>query len=104
MPAMSNPIQGTDIRSRAVFRDVDDELFDPVTVTFMLRDPDGDETSYVYLVDGGVARDSLGVYHFWHPTPIPSTYLRRWKGVDSSGHTVAGELELEVEASGFDAP
>lgn len=101
---MSAPVQGNDIRSRAVYRDVDGNLIDPPTVQFMLHRPDGTETTYTYLVDVNLVRDSAGVYHFWHPTPIPNTYLRRWKGIDNQGHAVAGELSIDVEASGFTTP
>lgn len=45
------------------FQSSSDDDVDPTTVTFVLRSPNGVETSYVYGTDAALVQDSTGDYH-----------------------------------------
>lgn len=47
---------------RASFSDELDALADPTSVSFVVEDPSGNVTTYVYGVDGEVTRESVGRY------------------------------------------
>lgn len=50
-------------RIPGIFTDGDGNLADPSTVTFKITEPDGVTTSFIYLTDAELVRDSLGSYH-----------------------------------------
>jgi len=59
---MSHYNIGDTIRVKATFKDADDALSDPSTVTVTVYEPDGTETDYT-LTGGGVQKESTGVYY-----------------------------------------
>ena len=50
-------------RLTATFTDISDAVIDPTTITFLMHEPDGTETSYVYGTDGENVKSSTGVYY-----------------------------------------
>lgn len=73
----------TQVRATVEFRDVDGALADPPTVKVHWRDPDGLVTSYTYLTDDEVIRDSLGIFHMDNVVGTPrGKWWVRWEGVD----------------------
>jgi hypothetical protein len=63
---------------------------DPDTVSLIVTDPDGLETTYVYLTDAEVVKDSTGNYHADISASAPGTWYYRWL---STGNGQAGEAK-----------
>src|SRR5690349_17413165 len=53
---------GANIAERLVIADGEDQPFDPVSLRLALVAPDGQETIYIYAVDGNISRISPGIY------------------------------------------
>lgn len=71
--------------------------------TFKLRDPSGDETSYVYGIDASVTNPSTNVFRFECPKLTVDGY---WyvRAVASSGFDAPAETRFYVERSAFTTP
>jgi hypothetical protein len=96
-------MQGNGVKSRVVFRDLDGDLIDPVTVFHRLREPDGTKTDYRYLVDDEVVRASEGAYEFRVNTAAQhDDYTSRWIGYDADGNEIANEVTFTVQESAFE--
>lgn len=72
----------TDVRSTVTFKDVDGELADPPGVAVHWKNPADVVSSYTYLVDVEVVRDSVGVYHMDLLAASAGQWWVRWEGVD----------------------
>ena len=94
--------QDTRVRLSAQFRDFNEDLTDPDTVTLKLRTPAGAETSHVYGVDGNVIKDGTGLYHYDLDFTVSGQYAYRWVGDGTLW--AAAENVLKVRESRFDAP
>ena len=79
----------------ATFKNAADVVTDPTTVTFVMREPDGIETPYVYLTDAELVRDSEGVFHVDWPFTKAGRHHARWKGTGAVAE--AGESEYYVK-------
>lgn len=53
---------------------------DPTTVTFIYRDPSGNETTWVFGVDPEVIKDDTGDYHADVPLDESGLWYYRWEG------------------------
>ena len=60
---MANYDVGDLIRCQGTFTDTNGDAVDPTTVTFIVLDPSGNETTHVYGTDAEVVRSAAGVYH-----------------------------------------
>lgn len=71
------PEIGTELRFRATFRDIDDDLSDPTTIQLTVEDPAGNATDYTY---GGaqVQKESLGVFYYDLTVTLAGRWLYRW--------------------------
>lgn len=58
---------------------------DPDTVNFIVQEPDGTKTTYVYGVDAEVVRGGTGAYSstvvLANAATVPVEYRLRWEGV-----------------------
>jgi hypothetical protein len=80
------------IRMDAEFRNNQDVLTDPTTVTFKLKLPDGELIIYVYGTDEEVERLDEGIFRVEHLAEISGSHPYLWRGTG----TVA-----QVEESSF---
>lgn len=91
---------GDKVRLSAAFTDISGAAQDPGGVTFKIRAPDGTTTSYVYLTDAALVKDSTGNYHVDWVIATAGRYRYRFAGVTSG--QAAAENVFRAEASGVD--
>lgn len=73
---------------------------DPGAVTVKVKNPIGVKTTYVYLVDAGVIKDSTGNYHLDLEPTIQGIWNYRWEGTVSNKG--AEENSFQIRESAFD--
>ena len=93
---------GDTVRFTAAFTNAADAADDPSTVTLKIREPDSTETSYVYLTDAEVVRDSEGNFHADLVVDASGSWYWRWVGTGDVATATAGSIV--VRASHFAAP
>lgn len=88
---------GDTLRSTAKFRDDNNALADPDTVSIIVTDPDDNAITYVYGVDAEVTKSSTGVY----VAKIPLTAAGRWryKWVSTGDNAAAEPRYIDVETN-----
>jgi hypothetical protein len=91
---------GVPVRLRAAFTNLAGAPVNPGTVTFKVKSPLGITTTYVYLVDAEVVKDSDGNYHVDHKPNRQGvwSYASEGAGVNET----AGESSFKVLESQFD--
>jgi hypothetical protein len=67
-------------RIPVAFTDIAGAPADPTSVTFKITEPDGTTTSYLYLTDAELVRDSLGNFHVDWPFVKPGRHAVEWAG------------------------
>ena len=87
------------IKVSAIFKDDNGADADPTTVTLIVIDPAGLKTSYVYLTDVEVVRDSLGHFHAAFSADLEGRYFYRWEG--EGAVQAAGEWVYQIVDSKF---
>jgi hypothetical protein len=70
------------------FKDLAGTLADPTTVKLLWRRHGESTTTWVYLTDSQVVKDSVGLYHADIPVVEPGLHYFRWEG---TGAVVAAE-------------
>jgi hypothetical protein len=76
-------LEGNIARITFEFRDnSDDSLVDPSTVSIIIEEPDGTQTTYVYGTDAELVRDGVGEFHFNLAGDQTGTY---WYRIESTG-------------------
>jgi hypothetical protein len=92
-------VVGELVRVTCVFTSLDDgAAYDPATVTFITREPDGDIVKLVYGTDAAVQRDSAGLFHIDLTVATAGVWRYRWEsGADMIG---IAEGQITVTASG----
>lgn len=94
-----NYARGNVVRLTGTFYDIDDALTDPDTVSFEMKASDGSTTTYVYLTDAQLVRDSTGVYYVDADTDTAGTYFYRFH---STGDGKAADWKrFEVKTDPF---
>lgn len=91
----------------AVFRNSAGAFADPVTsVKFIVKDPNGTESVYVYGVDDEVVKDSTGNYHLDLLLTAHGEWFYRFLGTSplGAGVNTAAESWLKVRKSYFTQP
>ena len=78
--ARSYPL-GSNVRCSVIYKSVPTGAYvDPTTVTFRIRTPEsGAVTTYVYVVDPEVVKDSVGHYHVDYTADYPGDWWYRWE-------------------------
>jgi len=74
-------------------------LTDPSTVQAKIRAPDGTITTYRYLTDTELVRDSTGVFHVDVVTTLGGTWAYRF--ISTGTAEAANEAEFFVQFSDF---
>lgn len=72
---------------------------DPTAVTFKIKNPAGATTTYVYLTDAALVRDSTGNYHVDFNGTVPGIHFYRFSGTGAV--MAAGEASFELSRSEF---
>jgi len=80
------------------FKDVAGALTDPTVVTLKWRVAGGTTTTWVYLTDTQIVRDSVGVFHADIPVVAAGLHYFRWEG---TGAVVAAEESTFVAGTTF---
>lgn len=78
------------------FRDVDDALTTPPTITITVREPDGTETDYDQT---DATNPSVGVWAFEMPGPLDSCGIWTVKFFGTTGLIAAQEVSFKVRCS-----
>ena len=73
---------------------------DPTTVTFKTMSPSGTETSYVYLTDSEIQKESVGDYYADITPDEAGRWFFRWV-TTGTGTTIAIEGDFLVQDSAF---
>jgi len=71
---------GQAVRCDVVFADTAGTATDPTTVTFIIRDPSGNETTYTYPPAGTIVKDGVGDYHADVTLDEAGLWYYRWEG------------------------
>ena len=73
---------GTGVKCRELFYTTPDKttLADPTTITFRFRDPDGNQTAWVYGTDSELVRSSTGDYYAIVPTDESGVWDYEFEG------------------------
>ena len=74
-------------------------LADPTGLTFMLQDPDGTETSYIYGTNAQLEKDAVGKYHVQYTLNKYGIWTVRYEGTGAAPG--ATEYQVEVIPSKF---
>lgn len=97
---MANNYQVGDlVRVTGTFTDINGNLIDPTSVLFSFKTPAGSITTYVYLTDAQLVKDSTGVYHVDVNANTIGTWPYRFYST-GVGQT-AGEASFQVPFSNF---
>lgn len=70
---------------------IDDVAADPTVLTCQVRKPDGTETTYTYVTDPEIVKDSTGTYHI----NIDAVQSGRYSGVWTGTGTAIGSERWE---------
>jgi len=98
----SELIEGTTPVFTLTFRDVDDDLADPTSVTVVHRAPDGTETTYTE-VSAEITNPSVGVWRVTLPAAVKGRHVLNATGVSGSW-TVSSSYRFRVKADGIPNP
>jgi hypothetical protein len=71
---------GQAVRFTVTFADTAGVSTDPTTVTFIIRDPSGTETTYTYPPAGTIVKDDTGDYHADVTIDEAGLWYYRWTG------------------------
>lgn len=91
---------GDVVRCNGVFTNAAGTTVDPGTVTFKVRDPSGDVTTYVYGTDIEVVRTDTGTYHL--DVTVDESGTWRYTYVGTGVNACAGEQAFFIVQSEFD--
>lgn len=88
--------KGNTVRFAGRFQNQVGAVFDPVTITFKLEDPNGTVSTYAYASgSSGIVRDGVGLYHFDWIVDLYGTWQYKFLGTDMN--QTAGEGEIFVQ-------
>lgn len=90
--------RGDVLRLTVRFTDADGNPADPSTITLYHKTPGGVLTTRVYGIDGAVARDGVGVYHYDLALSICGGWPVRWEGTGAVQAAVEGLIHVGPSA------
>lgn len=96
--AMADIQLGDTVDVTGTFRDRDDALVDPTTVSCTLRDPSDNDTTYVYGTDAELVQVSSGIYRL--TVPVDEAGRWYWR-MFSTGSQAAETGSFIVEQSAW---
>lgn len=83
----------------ASFKDRNDNPIDPGVVTFKIKDPAEDETTFVFGVDSELVKDSVGNYHVDVPVNLDGYW--RYKFQSTGVGQAAEERQFQIKRGFF---
>ena len=90
---------GDSIRCSVEFKDTDDVLIDPTSISFKLKLPSGSIVTYVYGTDAQLVKDSTGKYHV--DVDISSAGIYYYRFIGTGAVKAAGESKFSIKTSNF---
>ncbi len=87
------------VRCEGRFANLIGTLVDPATVTFKVKDPNGDVTTYLYDTDAQVIKQDTGIYYVDVSVDKAGTWYYRFNSTGTS--QAAGETAFTVAVSQF---
>lgn len=87
---MSSYLIGKIIRLGATF-EVDSVATDPTTVSLIVQDPDGVDTTYTY--PASVSKSATGVYYYDLTLSAAGLYCYRWVGTGAAAAVEEGNIQ-----------
>ena len=87
--------KGDLVAVEAVFTDRNDALIDPTAVSFKIKDPNGNITTYVFGTDAELVRDSLGKYHVDVSPGIDGTWQYRYESTGTGQAAEEGQFQVK---------
>lgn len=85
---------GKVLRETGTFTNSGGTVADPGTVSFSYTDPSGSVTSYTYLTDAQLVRQSTGVYYVDIPASLEGIYRWRWLSVGTGAASTEGQFAV----------
>ena len=82
-------------RLQATFKDINQALTDPTTVTFKMVEPDGAVTTYVFGTDSELVKDSTGVFHVDWPITKQGRHSWSMAGTGTVAQKEEGEFYVK---------
>lgn len=80
MPETNTHDIGDIVQVKAIFRNQAGDLTDPTTIRLKIRRPDKTTSTYTYLTDPEVQRESLGVFISNLDIDQAGVWVYRWEG------------------------
>lgn len=71
---------GSEVKCSVIFKNSAGVETDPTTVTFMVRDPEGTPTAYIYGTDVEVVRTAAGRFYVLVDGNMTRTWVYRFEG------------------------
>ena len=99
MAATNTHDVGDVVRLTGTFKNQAGAFVDPGGVRVRVKNPLGTATVYVFGVDAGVIKDSVGNYHLDIDADQEGVWFYRWEGITTNKG--AGEHSFEVRDSQF---
>jgi hypothetical protein len=87
--------KGELVRLAVVFRNLAGTVTDPTAVSFKMSDPDGTVTTYVYVTDAQLVKDSTGNYHVDWPTAKEGKHHYAWLGTGAVASAEEGQFTVK---------
>lgn len=91
--------KGDEVRCTGTFTDANESAVDPDAVTFKVRDPSGNITSYIYGTDSELVKSATGIYYV--DVDVDESGYWRYRFESTGSGQAAGENEFNVKTSGF---
>ena len=96
---MANYDKGDLVRCAAAFTNTAGTAIDPTAVLFKVKDPSGNITTYTYLTDAELVKDSTGNYHVDVDADEVGTWYYRYYSTGTG--QAAGEGTFDVLETEF---
>lgn len=87
---------GDMIRCSVVFKGLDGAVIDPTTVTLKIKQPNNSLLTYIYNINAGLIKDSVGNYHY--------DFLITSDGMHTFGWVGTGNMYATEESTFFVNP
>jgi hypothetical protein len=71
---------GDMVRCSVIFKNLNDAVIDPTTITLKIKLPNATVLEYVYLTEAGLIKDSVGNYHYDFLITMDGMHIFKWIG------------------------
>lgn len=82
---------------RGAFTDANDDPADPSALSFAFEDPSGNVTTYVYLTDAQLVKDSVGNYSVEVSVDEPGDWHYRWIATGTGQGAQIGQFAVKPQ-------